>query len=282
MTTRVLSSLARWRALLGLLWGSARWRVVVFAALAVAAGLLPSLAILTTGALVAAIPGAVEHGLTSAQGRPALLALSALVLLLATAEVCSAAMVQVSRTINTLFTLEIYRVLARVSLGTPGVAILEDPALADELQRIRDADRRGVLWQTTTRMGSVIVSRISGIGPLVVLLGFRWWAPLLLFAGWHLANLVFVKATERGVHVDVSEGAVRQRRAEYLRSLVLEPTAAKENRVFGLGGWMVGRYADAWQDALHLMWRNRGAQRGLSLAAAAVLIVAHAAVLGAL
>ncbi|HEX6371123.1 MAG TPA: ABC transporter ATP-binding protein [Longimicrobium sp.] len=282
MTRTVVSSLSRWRALLGLLWSAARWRVAVFGALAVSAGLLPSVAILTTGALVAAIPAAVEHGLESEAGRPALLALSALVLLLAVAEVCSAAMTQVSRTINTLFTLEVYRVLARVSLGTPGVAILEDPALADELQRIRDADRRGVLWQTTTRMGSVIISRVSGIGPLVVLLAFRWWAPLLLFAGWHLANMVFVRATERGVHIDVSEGAVRQRRAEYLRSLVLEPSAAKENRVFGLGGWMVGRYADAWQDALRLMWNNRGAQRGLSLAAAAVLIVAHAAVLGTL
>ena len=281
MTSTLHSIISRWRALLGLMWGAARWRVAWFGVLATLAGLLPSVAIVATGALVAGIPAAVRHGLWSPQGRPALLALGALVLLLAVAEIASAAMVQVSRTINTLFTLEVYRILARVSLGTPGVAPLEDPALADELQRIRDADRRGVLWQTTTRMGSVLISRLSGLGPLVVLLRFRWWAPLLLFAGWHLANLVFVKVTERGVHIDVSEGAVRQRRAEYLRSLVLEPATAKENRVFGLGGWMVGRYADAWQEALHLMWANR-AQPWLSLAAVLTLVAAHAAVLGTL
>ena len=129
-------------------------------------------------------------------------------------------------------------------------------------------------------LAAVIGFRLVGFGALALLLGFRWWAPFPLGFAWYLANRVFVKAMERGLEVDVSEGAVRQRRAEYLRSLVLEPPAAKEMRVFALGDWMVHRYADAWLDALRLMWRSRSS-RWLAATATLALAAAHAAVLGA-
>jgi ATP-binding cassette, subfamily B, bacterial len=277
-----LPGLARWRALLGLLWRAAGWRMAPFFALVLASGALPNAAILLTGALVAAVPAAVEHGLATPAGRPAVLALAALVLTLALASVASTALVQATRTINTRFALEVYRTLARVTLGSAGVAPLEDPALADELQRVQEAERRGVLWQTATRMSGVLVPRLAGAVALAVLLRFRWWAPLLLAAGWVMANRVLVKGTERGVHLDVSDGAVRQRRADYLRSLVLEPAAAKENRVFGLGGWMVGRYADAWQEALRLMWASRRGRPLHTAAASLAVLASHAVVLGAL
>ena len=80
----------------------------------------------------------------------------------------------------------------------------------------------------------------------------------------------------------MNDGAVRLRRAEYLRSLAVETPAAKELRVFGLGGWLVGGYGDAWMDALTIMWRSRSASRGLSFAAIVALIVSHTVVLGAL
>jgi len=274
--------LARWRALLGLLRRAAGWRLAPWGVLLLAAALLPTASILLTGALVAAVPAAVEHGVGSPAGRPAVLALAGLVLALAGGSVASTALLQATRTINTRFALEVYRTLARVTLGSAGVAPLEDPAVADELQRVQEAERRGVLWQTATRLSGVVVGRLSGAAALVVLLGFRWWAPLLLAAGWLVAGRVLAKGTERGVHLDASEGAVRQRRAEYLRSLVLEPGAAKESRVFGLGRWMVGRYADAWQEALRLMWAARKGRPGHTAAASLAVLAAHAAVLGAL
>jgi ATP-binding cassette subfamily B protein len=282
MTKSRLVALSRWRALLGLLWGAGRWWVVLFGIMVVVLGLMPTAVILLTGALIDAIPGAVEHGPGSAAGRPALLALGGLVLALAGTTVVHNVMWQLGRFLNTRFALEVHRTVARVTLGTPGVAPLEDPAIADELQAVQEAERRGVPGQTVTTIASVFSARLSGAAPLVVLMGFRWWAPLPLAAAWYLVDRIFVKATERGLHVDISEGAVRQRRAEYLRSLVLDPQAAKEMRVFGLGGWMVGRYADAWQEALHLMWRSRGGNRGLTAGATLLLLASHALVLGAL
>jgi ATP-binding cassette subfamily B protein len=123
--------------------------------------------------------------------------------------------------------------------------------------------------------------RIGGLAALLMLLAFRWWAPLLLGGAWHLVNLVFVRIVERGFRIDLTETA-RQRRAQYLRSLAMESSTAKEVRVFGLGDWMVERYADGWASALRALWDVRRAHPGLTVAAALALVASHAAVLGAL
>mgnify|MGYP006136984925 CR=1 FL=1 len=106
--------------------------------------------------------------------------------------------------------------------------------------------------------------------------------PVLLAGAWYLTNRVFLKVMENAIKFDNSEGPMRLRRAEYVRSLALGAPAAKEVRVFGLGDWVVSRYGDAWLDALRLMWRTRRTSRGLSTATAVALAVSHGIVLGAL
>jgi len=282
MTDPRIDRLARWRALLGLLWSAARWRVAGFGALLLLAGLLPTAAILLTGTLVRAIPDAVAHGLGSPGGERAVLALSALVVTLAVLSLAGNALGQLTLVLGAAFTLEVHETVARVTLGTRGLAPLEDPKIADELQAIQDADRRGVLGTTTTALSNVVTTRLRGLGAFVVLLGFHWWAPFLLAAAWYLTNLVDRKATENGVSVNMSDGAVKMRRSEYMRALAVEAPAAKEMRVFGLGGWVVGRYGDAWLDALGMMWRSRSANRGLTAATTLALALSHAVVLGTL
>ncbi|HEX8320475.1 ABC transporter ATP-binding protein [Longimicrobium sp.] len=277
-----MSSLARWRALLGLLWRTGRGRVVGLGLVVLVVGLLPTALILATGALVRAIPGAVEHGLGSPGGQPAVLALCLLVSGMAALALGNNALTHLSRVVDDALGLEVHQAVAAVTLGTPGLEPLEAPALADELHAVQDADRRGVLRRTTLALCNVATTRLRGIGAFVVLLAFHWWAPLLLLGAWHLTNRVYLRATENGVSFDMSDGAVRMRRAEYVRSLAVESAAAKESRVFGLGGWLVGRYGDAWLDALRMMWTSRRTNRGLTAAAVLALAVSHAAVLGAL
>jgi ATP-binding cassette subfamily B protein len=87
---------------------------------------------------------------------------------------------------------------------------------------------------------------------------------------------------ENAIRFDNSEGPMRLRRAEYVRSLAMGAPAAKEVRVFGLGDWVVNRYGEAWLEALRMMWRTRRSSRGLSTATAVALAVSHGVVLGAL
>jgi len=272
--------LARWRALLGLLWSAGRWRAVRFGVGTLLVGALPTAVIVLTGALVDAIPGAVRHGLGAPGGHPALLALAGLALALALASAGGNWLHQQGLVLNAAYALEVHSTVARVNLGTPGVAPLEDPALRDELEAVHEAERRGVLRMTASELSYVALQRIRGFGAFAVLLGFRWWAPLLLAAAWYLTNRAYMKKTEKGM--TVQDGAPGVRRAGYLRSLALDPSAAKEIRVFGLGAWAVGRYGDAMLEALGELWASRGAARGWSAAATVMLVVSHAAVLGAL
>ncbi|HEV7587031.1 MAG TPA: hypothetical protein VGO40_02780, partial [Longimicrobium sp.] len=237
MTAGVKGRIARWRALLGILWEAGRWRVAGFAALALLAGGLPTVAILATGVLVRAIQGPEGPG-----GMPARLALAGMLSTMAAAALSTAALTHLSRVLNVLYALKVHETVARITLGTPGLAPLEDPAVADELQAVRDAERREVLRRTATHLSSVLTTRLRGIGALAVLFAFAWWAPLVLAAAWHLTNRLFLKATENGFSFDMGDGAVKLRRSEYLRTLALDPPAAKEVRVFGLGGWVVARY----------------------------------------
>jgi len=276
-----LTRLSRWRAVLRLLWAAGRWRVAGFALLVLLVGLLPTVVILETGALVAAIPRAVADA-SPAGARPALLALAALAGCTALLSFAASAMMQLGRALDSAFALEVHARVARVTLETPGLAPLEDPALADELQAVTDADHRGALRQTAVSLANVATTRLRGLGAFAVVAAFHVWAALLLAAAWHLTNVVYVRATENGISVNLSDGAVRMRRAEYLRSLVLEGPGAKEVRIFGLGPWLVDRYGEAWLDALGALWRSRRVAPALTAATVLALAVSHAAVMGAL
>jgi ATP-binding cassette subfamily B protein len=278
----IAAPLARWRALLGLLWSASRWKLAGFGALVVLAGVLPTAAIVLTGALVRAIPAAVQHGLTSPEGRAALTALAALLGCLAALSLAGNVQGHLARVIGAAFRLEVHQTVGRAMLGSPGLAPLEDPALADRLHAVKDADNRGVLFMSVASLSEVAAARMRGVGAFLVLLAFAWWAPLLLAAAWLLSSLEHRKATENGVSVTLSDGAVKMRRSEYMRSLALEAPAAKEIRVFGLGPWVVERYADAWLDALGAIWASRTASRWFPVATAAALAVSHAVVLGAM
>jgi ATP-binding cassette, subfamily B, bacterial len=282
MTLVPAKALSRWRALLALLWTAGRWRVAGYAALVLAAGLLPAAVMLATGALVHAAPAAVEHGLGSPQAQPALLALSGLVLALVVLALEGNALAYLCRVLDSACALEVNHAVASAVLGSPGLAPLDDPALADELQAVDEAERSGVLKRTTSELAVVAVARLRGAAAFAVLLAFQWWAPLLLAAGWHLTNRVFAAAVRSGLGIQMNQGAAGMRRSEYLRSLAMEPAAAKEVRVFGLGGWVGDRYGGAWLEALRVMWRGRNADAGLTAAATLGLLVSHAAVLAAL
>jgi ATP-binding cassette subfamily B protein len=234
-----------------------------------------------SGALVHAIPAAVTYGLGTDAGRPALVALGAFLCGLAVWAIAGNAMRPLSHVLGSRLWLEVHRTCSQASLATRGLAAVEDQRFIAELHAIQEAERRGVLGRTAMMMAVVPGFRLVGGGALLLLFGFRWWAPFPLALAWYLANRVFLKAMLRGLDVDVSEGAVHQRRAEYLRSLVMEPPAAKEIRVFGLGDWMARRYAEGWMHALQLMWRSR-CGGWLASVTTLALVAAHAAVLGTL
>ena len=278
-TDVLIRPLRRWWALLRLLWQAGPAPAVALGVLVVVLGLLPTAIILGTGELIGALPAAVEHGLGSADGTTALLALAAVVVGWTLRAFGHNAVGYLRQVLDSGFTLAFHATIARSVLGTRGVAPLERPDVTGELAALEDAERRGQLRSTVSTMSNIAMSRLTGLGALVVLLGLRWWAPLLLAAVWELVNLSYLRASAKGVTVGISEGASDVRRSEYLRGLAVGPGAAKEVRVFGLAGWVVGQYADAWSSVLGAIWRNRRANRLLTAVVVAAILLAHGLVL---
>src|SRR5690606_32049255 len=118
----------------------------------------------------------------------------------------------------------------------PGLAHLEDAELARDMTVARDFD----LGQTGPPL-SLSVDFIAGglalmIGGLLqagVLFGYSWWAPLLLVAAWLATHWLL---RESGVWRDRNTEEVRsaQQHAEYAYRLAVDPSSAKELRLFGL------------------------------------------------
>ncbi|HYH79531.1 MAG TPA: hypothetical protein VEX86_07030, partial [Longimicrobium sp.] len=107
MATARLLDIDRWRALLGLLWSAGRGRGLLFGALVLAVGVLPTVAMVLTGTLVAALPAAAAGGAGSPAAQPALLALGALVGAMVLLEACANALFVQTGVLDADYALEV-------------------------------------------------------------------------------------------------------------------------------------------------------------------------------
>ena len=159
---------------------------------------------------------------------------------------------------------------------------LEDPDLADEIAQTRMVGTEHI--QTTLVVGlllGITSTRLTAIAAAVVLAGYRWWAPMLLAGAWIFANDWHRR--EAGQLVSSLEGSTASfRRSRYLGDLALRGTAAKELRIFGLSGWLPGRFEMHWRAGMREAWARRGRSRWTLLVSAGALVAAHVLVLGLL
>jgi ATP-binding cassette subfamily B protein len=138
----------------------------------------------------------------------------------------------------------LYDRLTDACLEPPGMAHLENPALAADLQLARDFDLGMTgppLNMALDFIADGLVQMVAGLASAAVLFGFAWWAPLVLAGGW-LATHWLLK--ESAIWRDRNTDEVRdaQRDADYAYHLAVDPPAAKELRMFGLVGWTLDRF----------------------------------------
>ncbi|WP_157181599.1 ABC transporter ATP-binding protein [Actinopolymorpha alba] len=145
---------------------------------------------------------------------------------------------------------------------------LEDTEVQD--QQLRAKGKEGYQVGIGLReLPHLVSSRLTLIGS-AILVGrmFSWplavgLAAVTFLMEWHRRRVV---EGEIDSWWGLTEG---QRRAWYLFNLGMKD-APKELRVFGLGPWLVQRYASVWLDAIQPVWRAR--RRGTVKAAAVALI----------
>ncbi len=200
----------------------------------VARGVLPALFAVATGALVAGV----QRGESLAW--PLTLTGAAFVLL----HVLSPIHQALSANLGDRTAAWLYDRLTETCVRPPGMGHLEDPKLAADLTVARDFDLGMTgppLFISMDFIASGLVELLGGLACAVVLFAFAWWAPLVLAGAWLATHWLL---RESAVWYDRNTDEVRaaHRDAEYAYRLAVDPTPAKELRLFGLVEWTLDRF----------------------------------------
>ncbi|GAA4990016.1 ABC transporter ATP-binding protein [Actinopolymorpha pittospori] len=264
-------------ALLRLLPRVSRRKPALLAVGVAIAAALPVATAVLTGLLIGSIPTAVRAGLDSPSGRTTLWLLGGvgglIVVTRVVAPLLSALTVTLGRETDRYLQ---ERVIAAV--GRPsGIAHLEDPAVLSEVRLVRglgvDANRPGLAVEA---LAYVLPSWLQALGSAVVLLFFSWWVGLAWLVVWPL--VVFVMQREYLRVGEVGYGrSDALRRAEYLRDLALNPPAGKEVRVWGMLGWLIAAFEQAWRSAMGPVWEVRQPRARVVFGASGAVLVINLA-----
>ncbi|WP_020579426.1 ABC transporter ATP-binding protein [Actinopolymorpha alba] len=255
-------------------------RSSAFLVLAVVTGLLPPAVIAASGLAVARAPAAVDAGLGSPEGQRLLAALVLVGVFFAAGQALGPVRNALGTSIGSAVVHHLRQRLLAATLAPAGIGHLEDPEVADEIQRGREIEWDvGPMTRIVEEFGRVVTSVTTALGGSVLLVGLAWWAPLVLLGSVGLIHL-WMHDDERLETDQKEEYTILQRRADYFRDLALDPPAAKETRLFGLVDFLAGEARRHRLDFLSHLWRARRAQRGPVLRALATVAVANLAVFG--
>jgi ATP-binding cassette, subfamily B, bacterial len=178
----------------------------------------------------------------------------------------------------------LYDELTTATVEPPGMAHLEHPDLANDLSMGRDFDL-GItgppLSLSMDFIASGLVEFLAGVSMAAVLAGFAWWAPFVLGLGWFATHWLL---RESGVWKDRQTDEVRnaQRHADYTFRLAVDPPAAKELRMFGLGDWAIDRFLVLRRQLFDLQWQATRLRERSVASSLVVVLVANLVVFWAL
>jgi ABC-type multidrug transport system fused ATPase/permease subunit len=147
--------------------------------------------------------------------------------------------------------------LTTACVRPPGMGHLESAGLTSDLTMARDFDL-GItgppLSISMDFIASGLVGMLGGLASAIVLGAYAWWAPLLLAGAWAATHWLL---RESAVWRDRNTEEVRsaQRHADYSYRLAVDPSPAKELRLFGLARWTVERFASRRRLLLDLQWQ---------------------------
>ncbi len=245
----------------------------VVVAVGVLSGALFPLFTLATGALVSAVRS----------GEPAGWAIAAVVVTFLVSRVADPVLEESGQALWRQVDESLSRRLMQAVLTSPGLEAVESPVVRDRLVQAQGMLTDLTPGQAAYHLGRILTLVVQGAGSLLIVALYQWWLAAVLAAGYAVTYRIY---RDHWHHVTmVLHGRTdRLRHAYYLRSLALEPAAAKETRVFGLAEWLVDGYRQRWLTEMVDIWRARREGWVLSvamitgLAGVEAFAVAHVAV----
>lgn len=151
-----------------------------------------------------------------------------------------------------------------------GIGHLDDRQIAGRMEIARGTLGSFYPADAPGTLARVVGNRLSGVGAVIIVMTFHWWLGLVLLVVW-----LVIRARIRAVIVEdvrsLGGKANIMRRAEYLRGLATDRSAARELRVFGASEWIITGFQRAWSTAMGSRWAIRARlYRNVTVATAAV------------
>lgn len=229
------------------------------ALLQAAAGAAPVAFIVTTSVVIGRVPGALQHGVHSAEWRGLRDALIVTGVLFVATELVTPVQYAFGDAIAWRVDDVLRDRILAASLAPVGLEALEQQASLDRLLGMVDATRdagftAGGACAGTFALGSRYLR--WALGASLVGVAYTWWAALAVAASALFVRIGIRSGLGRLITFEGSFWPQRRRRA-YLRDLLTAPDAAKEVRVFGLLAWLHERFRAAALDAVRPVWRVR-------------------------
>jgi ATP-binding cassette, subfamily B, bacterial len=247
--------------LVGLLWRASAPLTVLAVLLVVAAAALPVAVVVRTGALVQSVQQAARAGSPSGAAAAILWPLLSLAILYATQQMLGPVAGLVTQSLGSRMALVLRETIMRATLSPQGVAHLEDPRTAAMIQLATGIEGRAFApAQMVQGLFEMLSTRLRGIASAFLLTSFLPWAPFALLASWSLIPFWIGRQTRTQMQRTESVTPAL-RAADYSKDLLTRPGPAKEMRIFGLGGWMLGRFTGQRQAGLEEIWRSRRSRR---------------------
>ena len=167
--------------------------------------------------------------------------------------------------------------LLKSTVQPAGMGHLESTDLMNDLTMARDFDL-GIMGPPLSIsmdfIASGLVDLLAGFASALVLLRYRWWAPVLLVIAWASTHWLL---RESGIWKDRNTDEVRdaQRHADYAYRLAVDAPASKEVRLFGLSGWVVDRFAARRRRLYELQWQATRLREKSVLSCLAIVLGAN-------
>lgn len=137
-----------------------------------------------------------------------------------------------------------------------GIAHLEDPRNTDRLTAVEELRWGWLTFRSVMGLAQSWTGRLRGLISAVILGAFAWWAPLMVFVVYRISRAYSNKTGFLYLrrHITTTQD---QRRAAYVSGLMHSGVAAKEARVFGISGWFIEQFREAWNQGMREVWRDR-------------------------
>ena len=259
-----------------MLWHAAPGLAAICVALAVVRAGAITLAMVASGQLVESVGAAVRAGVGSAAAGESWTWLVVTVAALVAAPVAGAASRGIEEITSARYLAAYYDLVVDTGVRPRSVAHLEDPAGAQQMASAVDASRDWLFLGGIGGTWGALSNRLNGVGALIVVSLWQWWVGPILVASWLLLSRAVARWRSAVFDDMIGETGLGRRRASYLQGVLGGRAAAKEIRLFGLGGWLLDDFVAVCRETMAIVSSRRLRGVGGTLPPLVALLVVNA------